>query len=180
MARSNPFIRKPRQPNWTVLAVGEGETDKAFLKYLKARYIKREDGISIKVECAHGGGPECVITHSIKLNPRNYDGAFALLDADRPCRSSYLKKAKEKRLELIWSDPCIEGLLLKILDPAFNPSVHKSSECKKLFESHYLNKDEKLVPEKYVEYFPLDLLENHRRQVPELDRLIRLMSKDPG
>jgi len=35
MSRSNPFARKPRKPNWTVLAVGEGETERAFLQFLK-------------------------------------------------------------------------------------------------------------------------------------------------
>ncbi len=176
MARSNPFIRRPRQPNKTVLAVGEGETDKAFLKYLKARYIKREDGIFVKIECAHGGGPECVIIHSIKLNPQNYDRAFALLDKDKPCRDPYLKKANAKKLDLVWSDPCIEGLLLKILEPGFNPSIRKTVECKRLFEDNYLDANEKLLPDKYERYFPLALLEDRRRQIPELAKILMFLT----
>ncbi len=176
MARSNPFIRKPRQPNWTVLVVGEGETEKAFLQYLKYIYIKREDGIFAKVECAHGGGPECVIIHSIKLNPRHYDRAFVLLDKDRPCHASYLKKAKTKKLELVWCDPCIEGLLLKILKPVFNSSIHKTSECKRLFEDNYLDANEKLLPKQYERYFPRGLLEDRRHQVPELEKILMYLT----
>ncbi|MEI8172085.1 MAG: hypothetical protein WCH07_01225 [Deltaproteobacteria bacterium] len=60
------LIRKPRKPNWTMLAVGEGETERAFLQFLKSLYNKRDDGISIKVNYAGGGDPECVIDHAVK------------------------------------------------------------------------------------------------------------------
>ena len=177
MSRSNPFARKPRKPNWTVLAVGEGETERAFLQFLKSQYNTRYDGISIKVHYAGGGDPECVIDHAIKLNPKNYNHAFVLLDRDLPCRPKYLKKARIHKLELIWCDPCIEGLFLKILEPAFDPSVKSTAECKRLFEGKYLGEDEKLDPEKYSKIFSFEFLESRRRQVQELDIIIILMTE---
>lgn len=177
MSRSNPFIRKPRQPNWTVLAIGEGETEKAFLQFLKGLYNKREDGISIKVNYAGGGDPECVIDHAIKMNPKNYNRAFVLLDKDLPCRQTYLKKARTNKLELIWCVPCIEGLFLKILEPAFDASVKTTADCKRLFEGKYLSENEKLDPEKYARIFSFELFESRRMQVQELDQAIRFMTE---
>lgn len=177
MSRTNPFIRKPRKPNWTVLAVGEGETEKAFLHFLKTRYSTRDDGIFIKILYAGGGGPECVIGHAIKMNPKNYDRAFVVLDKDISCRSSYLRKAKTHKLEIIWCVPCIEGLFLKLLEPALDPSVKSSADCKSIFEDKYLGEDEKLDPEKYAGIFSLALIESRRRQIQELDRIIKLMTE---
>jgi len=177
MSRSNPFIRKPRRPNWTVLAIGEGETEKAFLQFLKGLYNKREDGISIKVNYAGGGDPECVIDHAVKMNPKNYNRAFVLLDKDLPCRQTYLKKARTNKLELIWCIPCIEGLFLKILETAFDASVKTTSECKRLFEGKYLSEGAKLDPEKYAKIFSHGFIESKRGQVQELDRIIKLMTE---
>ena len=177
MSRSNPFIRKPRQPNWTVLAIGEGETEKAFLQFLKGLYNKREAGISIKVNYAGGGDPECVIDHAVKMNPKNYNRAFVLLDKDLPCRQTYLKKARTNKLELIWCIPCIEGLFLKILETAFDASVKTTADCKRLFEGKYLSENEKLDPEKYAKIFSHGFIESKRGQVQELDRIIKLMTE---
>jgi hypothetical protein len=177
MSRSNPFIEKPRQANWTVLAIGEGETEKAFLQFLKGLYNRREDSISIKLAYAGGGNPECVIDHAIKLNPKTYDHAFVLLDQDVPCRPSYQTKARKNRLELIWCVPCVEGLFLKILEPAFYPPTKTTSDCKRLLEDKYLGEREKLDPEKYAKIFSRDLLEDRRGQVVELDRIVRLMTE---
>jgi len=165
MSRSNPFIHKQREPNWTVLAVGEGETEKAFLQFLKGQFNKRDDGISIRINYAGGGNPECVIDHAIKMNPKNYDCAFVLLDKDLPCRDRYLKKARTNKLELIWSVPCIEGLFLKIIEPTFNPLVKSTNECKRLFADNYFNDDEKLDFRKYEIIFSYALLESRRVQV---------------
>ncbi len=177
MARSNPFINKPRKPNWTVLAVGEGETEKAFLQFMKGQFNKRDDGISIRIHYAGGGDPECVIKHAIKMNPKNYDRAFVLLDKDLPCRPTYLKKAQTNKLELIWCVPCIEGLFLKIIDPAFDPLVKSTNECKRLFADKYLNDDDKLDPRKYEIIFRYDFLENRKMQVQELELLVRFMKE---
>jgi hypothetical protein len=175
MVISNPVIQKPRKPNWTVLAVGKGETERAFLQFLKGQLNKRDDGISIRIIYAGGGSPECIIHHAIKMNPKNYDCAFALLDMDVPCGGSYLEKARINRLELIWCVPCIEGLFLKILETDFDPRIKSAFECKKLFADNYLNDDEKLDPKKYEIIFSYDLIER-RVQVEELATLTRLMT----
>ena len=69
------------------------------------------------------------------------------------------------------------GLFLKILEPAFDPSVKSTAECKRLFEGKYLGEDEKLDPEKYSKIFSFEFLESRRRQVQELDIIIILMTE---
>ncbi len=177
MARSNPFKKKPREANWTVLAVGEGETERAFLQFLKEQFNKRDDGISIKIHYAGGGGPECVIRCAIKKSPKSYDCAFVLLDKDLPCRATYFKKARTNNLELIWCVPCIEGIFLKIIEPNFEPHVKSTSECKRLFADKYLNDDDKLDPGKYEAIFSIDLLEKRKNQIKELETLLRFMTE---
>lgn len=176
MSRSNPFVKKPRRPNLTVLAVGEGETEEAFLKFLKLLYNERDNGISIKVKYAGGGGPECVIDHTIKMNPENYDRTFVLLDKDKPCSPKHITKARKPNINIIWTDPCIEGLFLKIRGMRINTNVHDSAYYKRIFENKYLNGNDKLIPEKYDQIFSLVLLEKSRILVNELDQIILLMT----
>jgi hypothetical protein len=177
MSRSNPFIRKPRYPNWTVLAVGEGETEKAFLQFLKRLYNKRGDGVSIRINYAGGGDPECVIKNAIKMTPRSFNQAFVVLDKDLPCRLLYINKARVSRLELIWCVPCIEGLFLKILIPGFDPSARSAAECKKLFEQRYLDENDKLDPDKYEKVFSFQILEIKRAEITELGKIISFMTE---
>jgi len=176
LSRSNPFAKKPRRPNLTVLAVGEGETEEAFLKFLKALYNKRDNGISIKVKYAGGGGPECVIDHTIRMNPENYDRTFVLIDKDKPCSQKHIDKATKLNIKIIWADPCVEGFFLKIRGMRINTNVHNSAHYKKIFEDKYLNSNDKLIPEKYDQIFSLALLEKSRKLVDELDQIICLMT----
>lgn len=176
MARTYPFARKPSRPNQTVLAVGEGDTDVAFLKYLKSLYVRRECGISVKVENAHGGGPESIIRSAVKLTPRNYDRAFVLLDKIPTCSATSIRKARQSHLDLIWSIPCVEGLYLAILEREWNPAGHTSAECKTRFEDNYLNEREKMIPEQYGRFFSYELLENLRLSIPELNKIILILT----
>lgn len=50
---------KFRHTKKTVLIVGEGPTEKAFLQYLKDVYVTREKNIAVKVECGSGFSQKC-------------------------------------------------------------------------------------------------------------------------
>ena len=176
MARTKPFAIKPRRPNRTVLAVGEGETEKAFLNYLKSIYNTRDNGVSVKIVYAGGGSPECVIGYAVKMNPKNYDESYIIMDKDLTCRPAYRRKAASGRIEIIWCEPCIEAVFLRILGKDINPAIHDSQHCKRTFEQNYLDENKKLVPEEYAQIFPRELLEERRGHVRELDAMICLMT----
>jgi len=57
MSRSNPYKLKPQKAKLTILAFGEGQPEKVFLKYLGSVYILRESGISIDYDYAGGKVP---------------------------------------------------------------------------------------------------------------------------
>jgi len=57
-------IKKVRQT--TLLIVGEGAHDKAFLDHLKSLYDGRESGQRVKIESGDGGSPHDLIKNTIK------------------------------------------------------------------------------------------------------------------
>ena len=50
-----------RQARKTVLVVGEGHSEVAFLRHLKSLYAPRSCGVAVNISNAHGKGPAHVI-----------------------------------------------------------------------------------------------------------------------
>ena len=175
MSRRLPrHVRSVRQAKTTVLAVGEGDSDEAFLRYLKGLYAPRHSGVAVTVRNARGKGPQHVIDYAIgQAGARSggYDLAIALIDADLDCPPAYLKKAKRHRLQLVWSAPCLEGLLLAILDQQVPP---RSSDCKQRFDHQY--GIDRFDPGAYAVLFPRERLEERRRDLPSLNALCALLA----
>lgn len=168
-----------RKTKTTVLIVGEGQKDKAFIQSLQEMYISREDNIAVKVECGSGGSPRCVIEKTIRLRDNKaYDKCVVLLDADRRLETDreLKRRMKEKPpVEIIWVKPCMEGLLLEILrHPNF--SRHKASvdSCKHAF-ALYLPIDKQTEKYSYARIFSRATLDSHRRSIRELDTIFKAM-----
>ena len=67
----------------TLLAVGEGKSDAAFLKYLRTQFCAGGSGVSVTVRQANGKGPSNVISTAIgALRISSYDKKLCLLDTD--------------------------------------------------------------------------------------------------
>ena len=175
MPRHPSKKRNRRQIKHTVLAVGEGNTEKAFLKYLKSLYGRRYDEISIKVESTQGGSPKTIIYQVVKMHPERYDTAFLLLDTQPAWPDKSDSNAKESNLDLIGSVPCVEGLFLTILNPRKEWGHTSPAECKRIFERKYIGRSNKFHEENYYRVFPKDLLEKARNRVPALDKILKLM-----
>lgn len=110
------MARKQRQIRKTLLAVGEGETEVAFLGYLRELYCADGEGVNVTIRNARGKGPEHVLEHAIgQCRSVDYDKRLAFLDTDIPWTPALVRKARAARIELLGSTPCIEGLLLAIL-----------------------------------------------------------------
>lgn len=148
--------------------VGEGTTDTAFLRHLKSLYLIRGCGISGKLRNAHGKGPDNVVNFAIKQKRMAaYDRVVVLLDTDLEMSPTVRRKATSNRILVIGSTPCLEGLLLKILDE----HVPESSElCKEQLGGKL---PERLTrQEDYQSKFPKALLDTRRNKVDELERLL--------
>ena len=161
-------LRKGRAARHTILLVGEGKTDWAFLKHLKSLYISRGCGVSAKVLNAHGKGPAHVVDYAIRQY-RNaaYDRVVTLLDTDLEISATARRRAKSKKIQIIGTTPCLEGLLLKILGEHVPDT---SAMCKAQLG---VTLPARLTePEDYQEKFPKQYLEERRDDVPELGRLL--------
>ena len=157
-----------RAARHTVLLVGEGTTDWAFLRHIKSIYISRGCGVSVTIRNAHGKGPDHVVDYAIR-QCRNaaYDRVVALLDTDLPMSAAVRRRARSKRVQVIGSKPCIEGLLLQIRG---QPVPETSAECKAQYDRALPAR--LTAPEDYQTHFQRNVLDGRRGDVPALGELL--------
>jgi len=168
--------RPVRRTKKTILIVGEGPTEKAFLRYAKELYITRDMDVSVNVECGYGGSPRNVVEKAIRLcGSRGYDRCFVLIDADVPfdADKKLLSRMKQRpKIEFLKLTPCIEGVFLIILGHGENMA---SEKCKSTFESRYLAPDKKTDKRSYEKLFPKEMLDEKRSHVNELNNILKAM-----
>lgn len=164
--------RKLRQQRTTLLVVGEGATEAAFLSYLKRLYCSENKGPKVTVKNAHGKGPEHVLDFA-KRAQRGvaFDFVVVFLDTDIPWTDALKKQAKQSEIELIGNTPCIEGLFLKMLG---RPVPELSAHCKKQL-SITLSYD-LLAADEYEQWCSTELLANFALSDKELNRLLSFYS----
>ncbi|MFH1441957.1 MAG: RloB domain-containing protein [Candidatus Omnitrophota bacterium] len=177
------MVSRPRQKfrrtKKTVLIVGEGPTEKAFLQYLKDMYITREMDIAVKVECGSGGSPRNVVEKAVRLKgSRAYDKCFVLVDADlpfEPDRELERRMRKKPHIEMLCATPCIEGLMLAILKhPKFLQTKTSSDDCKRIFDE-YVPRDKKTDKRAYGGIFPKEIFDTRRQDIIELNAILKTM-----
>ena len=168
MARQRPRVL--RQTQQTLLLVGEGDCELAFLAHLKTLYVPRGSGIRATLRNAHGKGPEHVVDFAVRqCRNADYDLRAALLDTDLPWAGGLSRVARARRILLIPSVPCLEGLLLHIL----NRRVPETSDaCKRLLQAEMDGKP--TAASSYVSLFDRALLESRRQSVKSLAWLLDL------
>ncbi|HFC91989.1 MAG TPA: RloB domain-containing protein [Leucothrix mucor] len=162
------MAKRRRQAKKTVLFIGEGITEQAFLDYLKSIYISRGCGLSVKVQAANGGSPACILDYAIKqTRNRAYDRVAVLLDTDKEWGQKVKQDAKKNKIELIGSAPCIEGLILQLLkQPVPYASDNCKKQCQKLFKEKLTQK------ESYAEYLPIEYLDDIKAEFPVMERIL--------
>ena len=100
----------------TLLIVGEGAHEKAFLNHLRDLFDGRETGQKVKVQSSDGGSPRDIIKAAIKSRHAAYDRRIVFMDSDIPLTDVDKSYAQKHKIELILSEPlCLEGMLLDIL-----------------------------------------------------------------
>ena len=155
----------------TLLIVGEGVHEKAFLQHMKSLYDS-ENNQAVKVDAASGGSPIEIIDDTIrKFNHADYSRKVILLDADVTIRQQDWDKARKNKIELIISDPvCLEGMLLEILGYKI-PEFSSSTDCKRRL--HPLLAGEPTKALSYARLFPKEVLDVViKEQIVRLKKLI--------
>lgn len=171
--------RKQRRTKKTILIVGEGPTEKAFLQHIKQLYVTRDMDIVVKVECGSGGSPQSVVEKAVRLkSSRSYDKCFVLVDSDVPFdpdKELQKRMNRKPRIEMLYATPCIEGLMLAILQhPKFSQTKTTSDNCKRVFHE-YIPEDKKTDRRAYEGIFTKEIFEERKQIVPELNMILHIL-----
>lgn len=170
MIRRQTFPKRTVQT--TVLVVGEGDTEKAFLDYLKSLYVTRGCGVSVTIRNAHGKGPMNVVDTAIRQSRiGGYKVVAVLMDTDLQWTDDVVKLARKHRLCLIGATPCTDGLLLQILGAQV---PEQSPRCKVALHARMHRKP--FVKEAYLQDFSKQLLDEKSVDIPSLKKLLELMA----
>lgn len=166
--------RKVRKQRKTLLVVGEGQTEVAFLNYLKTIYCRDKHSVKITVQNAHGKGPENILQTAIrKKRQASYDRVIAVLDTDISWTPALKKEARSHDIALVGNTPCIEALFLNLLDRA---APSDTQDCKKAIAS-VLNVN-LLDKSSYMDWCTKDKLEKLRLTNNDLNSLLKAYGDD--
>lgn len=161
--------KKQRLKLASLIIVGEGPHDKAFLSHMKDLYDNRSTGQKIKIETADGGSPEDIIRSAIKNKHITYDKRYVLMDSDIPLSEHNINYAKNHKIIIIQSSPiCLEGMLLEILGQN-PPSTNK--KCKSML--HPLLSGEPTEKSSYIQKFTKTVLDSSpKSQIIDLRKIM--------
>lgn len=168
----------------SILLFGEGKTEWVFLNHLCQLY--RSQSVLTKVSHGQGGSPRTVVEAAIKARClADYDKVVVLLDADRDASDIPAEWLARHRLEIHFSVPCIEGLLLEILGDHEVTKLRKgakaSERCKSRFGRQWLGNDSgtRIIPRLKTMLpvkLPRALLEDARKRIAVLDEILHAIS----
>lgn len=168
---------KTRAVRETLLIVGEGDAEIAFVRFVKRLYADSL-GRSVQEINAHGKGGKNVLETALSranIN-RTYDKVVLLLDTDTDWGDSDRAKArkakvgKRGKLDVIESDPCLESWLLKILGVETEGNTR---HMKQKFKEH--SGVEAHDPAWMKRFLDREMLDQVRENVPQLAALMNHM-----
>lgn len=167
-----------RRPLWvaqeTILLVGEGADEEAFLKHVKGQAEVRGTGRAYKVQSATGGSPVAVLDWTLKQTQIvHYDEVHVLLDNDTIISGGYelsVQKYKEDHgFGVLVSRECLEDLLLRVVKAKGN----KSRGAKWRLES-LLGAGGATDPSSYLANFRMSVLKKARNTEATIDELLKI------
>lgn len=160
----------------TVFVCGEGMEDSAFLRYLHDLYHRRQFDPRVNIISGRGGTSDGVVYDASK-KCGGYDYKYVVLDDDKGKeeKKAAQEAADRNGIVVIFHTPCLEWLLLTILeDDTFKPT-YKGGRCKYTFEHKYFAGKSRTDWMDYKSVFPKSLLNRRMKLVPELKRLYYLV-----
>ncbi|MFA5175499.1 MAG: RloB domain-containing protein [Patescibacteria group bacterium] len=157
----------------TIFAFGEGEAERIFLKHLRSIYSG--DKTSVRIDDAGGKDVSYILEKAVRIRGDiKYNHSFILLDTDREWTLKLKSRAVKKGIELIGSSPCLEGLLLCILNPESNFLHQQSNECKKQFQNKYLHQNRMMTDFDCKRLFTKIILDSAKTKIKSISRIIEI------
>lgn len=157
----------------TVLLVGEGYAEAAFLQHLKALFVERQSGLSVSVKNARGKGALGVVNFAVRQSQNAaYDVKAALLDTDTGWDAKTQAIARREKISVVPCQPCLEAMLLALHGDATQGK--STQQLKQAFTVRFGTQAHDAAL--YAKHFPKARLDKSRGQSPELEQLLALIS----
>jgi hypothetical protein len=157
----------------TLLIVGEGYHDVAFLQHMKSIFVMRGCGLAVTIRNAKGKGASHVIDCAIRQSSNaEYDNVAALFDTDQDWSDAVAARAKLKCIHTLKSEPCLEAMLLRAL--SLNCKGN-SNELKKRLAKQLAG--DATSHESYSQCFTREALDKTKE--PAVLELIALLTQKP-
>lgn len=158
----------------TLLIVGEGRHEEAFLNHLKQLYVSRGCGLSVTIKNARGKGALHVVKWTAgQAANADYDVVAALLDTDTDWNATTEKLAKSKKIQVLKSEPCFEAMMLRLIG---RPAVGDAHILKRQF-APFVNNDA-TQRDHYASNFGSGCLQSGRGKEPTIDALLKLFGNE--
>ena len=154
----------------TLLLVGEGRHEEAFLNHVKRLYVPRGSGLAVTIKNARGKGAKHVIEWTGKqIANVAYDKVAAMLDTDTDWTPAVEKPARTKRIQVLASNPCFDAVMLRLLG---QPAADDAKNLKRRLAAFLCG--DPTDPTNYVEHFGKNCLEAGRANEATIDVLLKL------
>jgi hypothetical protein len=154
----------------TLLIVGEGRHEEAFLNHLKQLYVPRGCGLSVTIKNARGKGALHVVNWTARqIANVDYDVVAVLLDTDVDWNAKTEKLAKTKKIQVLKSEPCFEAMMLRLIGKS---AMGDAQALKKQF-APLVNNDATQRDHYALHYGPA-CLQTGKSKEPTIDALLKL------
>ena len=160
-----------RQTRRTVRIICEGYSEEHFIKHVRTLYLQRRGNLELSTKNAHGKGARNALR--LALSPRvrlGVDDIAILVDTDTDWDDAQRKIAKQRKIHVLESDPCLEAWLLST---AGHVSTGDSKERKRIFHKMFgSHAQDEIV---YPRHFGKSVLDAARGKVRVLNQLLALI-----
>ncbi len=147
-----------------------------FLKHLASLYQQRRSGLRITIKNARGKGAAHVVDVAIRqARNADYDKRAVLLDTDVGWNQATEKLARQSKIQVLTSTPCLESLLLEIHRQPVDNRNSTQLKTAFLFEFGRPASDERV----YAEHFSRERIEAAIERIPVLQSLVATLSSEP-
>lgn len=156
----------------TVLVYCEGPEDKAFVKYLHDLFHMTQTDPRVNIIAGRGGTADGVVSDACKIYGE-YNSRIVVIDNDKQQKEMITARllAKSNKLILIEHTPCIERLLLEILDCKELKNNYGSGRCKRIFEKKYFIGKDRTDWQDYRDVFSKKMLKVQIKNNIELKKI---------
>lgn len=157
----------------TLLIVGEGRHEEAFLNHLKQLYVPRGCGLSVTIKNARGKGALHVVNWTARqIANADYDVVAVLLDTDVDWNAKTEKLARTKKIQVLKSEPCFEAMMLRLIG---RPATGDAHALKRQFAP--LVNNDPTQREHYAQHFGAACLQAGKNKEQTIGALLKLFGQ---